>query len=1084
MENKDYVVRMVRSYLDNLSKKAIFFKQQNVFDMSMKMICRDIPYGDTLKMFFYDYAIYEMKDAYEPFMSWIRQAYYEDFADAYSVEEFVENCGVYSLQRQVFCSYITTGVCCRTLEVMMNEYEYEEKRIIESIYSSLKYIAKEKTIVMVIGQIHMAPNSVFCFLNRIFDRDDNFRFVFTYGETFLVKEYCKNEWNILMQKAEEEKMILAIDNSDDNQNSDVPDKFNFKEDEIGTYINSLTNMLHLHAFKDAKYYFDNITPHIFRIDSKICDLDKFKLLELLGMVYLGMGNYKDTLLVCEKMVPLFSSDLNIYGEYIYNYFSAKAHLLMAESSLTIKFCNNCRPLAEKLNNELLLMNIDVIETVAECGGLKELFRCNYSYQISEGVLERAKKAGNENFLAYMYIFGYDNDDESVRLIGRGEKEAIYFNKGIEIAKRLGNNNLMLNAYMKNIIRYSDGGFHRYVKLMYEKRMKIIDHDNSVRLAHTYVGLGYNAIVLEEYTKADEYFSNCLNILIENKRAEDIAETLYNMFMNYYVAGSNEKVIECIELVLKVMKLINIQGIRICNTSKMYGMLALAHFKLEQYFDCYYCLDKMELILSYIFSKKGDEKEDFWLEDLFLYYLCKANLYSYENNIEKAKEYFELSNQYLEKFDGVKFYSVAEYAIFKAKFLKKIGSEEERTEVLNDAYEYCMSHEHFVKASQLKAELDNVTYNVDIEYTMKKFPVKEIMDVCLYVGSKEELEKREKDIDFLTLCHDIMVREESDVPDVIKNTMNLIRNSFSFDRMLLIERNESCNHVIFSGGNVNLNSKDMIEIYEFFSDYKVEFMASRLDKNFKRYLKVIKKFGEDDVSTIVGIPIFSGGILVRIFIATIDIHRSFTGNRKLPDKNNLDVIKCAISQLDEAIRRIKNSCMIRIMNSKLEKAAFTDQLTGIYNRMGFDKILGDNIADTGVLLYMDLDYFKKYNDTYGHSVGDVILKGFAAIIRENLNNIGYAIRYGGDEFVAIIPEKDEAFAEKIAGNIQQQLKEDYSIRIVIDGQEITSSVGIAQYESADQTGFEIALKMADQALYYVKDNEKGKIACWSQVNSIC
>ena len=201
---------------------------------------------------------------------------------------------------------------------------------------------------------------------------------------------------------------------------------------------------------------------------------------------------------------------------------------------------------------------------------------------------------------------------------------------------------------------------------------------------------------------------------------------------------------------------------------------------------------------------------------------------------------------------------------------------------------------------------------------------------------------------------------------------------------------------------------------------------------------------------------------------------------MPDQNDLEVIKCALSQLDEAIGRIKSSNMIRIMNAKLEKAAFTDQLTGIYNRMGFDKILGDHIAGTGVLLYMDLDNFKKYNDTYGHSAGDIILKGYAAIIRDSLSHFGYAIRYGGDEFVAVIPGKDEAFAEEIAGNIQRRLREDTVIKGVIEGQELTGSIGIARYESADRTGLESALKMADKALYYVKDSEKGKVARWSQI----
>ena len=1080
MEYKDYNVRGVTSYFETLNKKAIFLKQQGLKGMSMEALCKTVQHGDMVKVYSYDFVLYEMKNAFEPFMSWIKQAYYEEFSTNDSVEEFVEKSGVYSLQREIFCSYISTGICERKLEVMMNEYDYEEERIMESIYSSLRYIAGGKTLVLAIGKIHMAPQCVLRFLNMILNREDQIRFVFTYGETFLVKEYCQNEWAAFMQKAEEDKLILTVETNDILLGSELPDKFNYKESEIGSYILFLNNMVHLHAFGDARYYFDSIMNHIYRIDSGVSDADKFKILELLGRVYLGMGDYKDALLVCEKMVPLFSNHSNLYREYVYYYFSAKAHLLMKESALTLQYCSSCRPLAEKMKDELLLMNIDVVETVAELGGLKELFRCDYSYQIKESLLERAKKAGYENFLAYMYVFGYENDKESMKRIGRGDKEPVYFNKGIEIAKRLDNKNLLLGAYMKNIILYSDHGYYKYVRELYEKRLEIIGKDDAIRVAHTYAGLGYIEIVLEDYEKADEYLRKSLDLLIEGKRAEDIAEVLYNMFVNCYAAGANEGVIECINLLIKVMKIIRLQGLKVCNASRIYGMLALAYYKQGEYFDSHYCVGRMEAILSYILNKNDEREEELWYEDLFLYHLCKANLYSYEDNLEKAAEHFELSRKYMEKHEGIKYYSYKEYAIFKGQFLEKKGLENERTEVLHEAYEYCINHDYHERASCLRAELDHTLHSREVTFQTAKLPAQQILDVCLYIGAKEELKNKEKDIDFLTLCHNIMMEEENGVQDVVNRTMDLIRNTFSFDRILFVERNEDGNSVAYVSGNVSLNQTEIADLYEFFDSYKVEFMAGRLDKSFKRYKRIVEKLGGNDVAMIVGIPLFSGGLLKRFFVAAVDVHRSFTENRSMPDQSNLAVIKCAISQMDVAIERIKNSSIVRIMNRKLEKAAYTDQLTGIFNRMGFDKILGDNTADTGVLLYMDLDYFKKYNDTYGHSIGDIILKGFAGIIHENVRTFGYAIRYGGDEFVAVLPEKDELYAERIAEAIQYRLREDDSIRNVIDGQILTSSVGIATYESADWTGLERALQRADKALYYVKQREKGRIARWSQV----
>ncbi|MDD6491048.1 MAG: GGDEF domain-containing protein [Firmicutes bacterium] len=1080
MGNKEYVEGMAASFLETLNKKAIFLKQQDLNVADIKEIYEGLPEKETVKIFFFEYALYDMKEAYGPFMQWIRQAYESEYADTYSVEEFVENCGVYSLQREVFCSYITDGLCKRKLEVLMNEYDYENERMMESVYSALKYIGGDKKLVCVIGRLHMAPVCVLRFLNRIFEREDSIRFIFTHGESFLVKGYCQDEWRTLLQKAGEGKMILVTENKERIHTMDVPDKFNYREDQIGSYIKALENMVHLQAFEDARYYFDSIIPLMDRIDAKVRDEDKFKMLELLGMAHLGMGDAKDAMLVCEKMVPLFYNSSDIYREYIYYYFSAKAHLLMEEPDLAHKFCASCRSLAEKMQNELLIMNADIVDIMAETGGWKELFRCNFSYQIGEDVLARVKKVGNENFLAYIYVFGYDNDEESVRQIGRGQKEPVYFNMGIAIAERLGNKNLLLNAYMKNIILYSDYGCYRYVRQMYEKRIEIIEKDKPLRIAHTYVGLGYNEIILEDYARADEYFRKGLTVLIEHKRAEDVAEALYNMFLNYYVAGSNRKAIDCMELLLKVMKTIHVQSLRICNTSKMYGLLALAYYKLGQYLDCFYCVDQMELIMSYVLNKDDESEKELWIEDLFLYHLCKANIFHTENRSEKAREHFEKAYRYMKKAEGAKFYSYAEYAFFYGRFLQEEGLENERRNALLEAYEYYMEHDFPLKASRMKSEMDAEPDDGDVSYKVDDLPEKEILDVCQYVGSGIELEKRKKDIDFMMLCHNFMGREGNTVSDVVKQTMNLIRNTFSFDRILFIENKPEQPDFTFVSENIELDLEEISQIIAFFQDYKVEFMAGRLDKSFQRYLAITRKIGGDEIATIMGIPMYNGGTLTRIFIAATDVHRSFTENRKIPDYNDLEVIKFAISQLDEEIARIYSSHVIHIMNEKLEKAAYTDQLTGIYNRMGLKRLLDHKLIDTGVLLYMDLDYFKKYNDTYGHSIGDSILKVFADIISENMQEYGYAIRYGGDEFLSVIPNKDEAFGEKIAENIQTRLREDAPGKIEVEGLKLTSSVGIAMYENAACDDLEGALSMADKALYYVKNNKKGGIARWSQV----
>ena len=149
-------------------------------------------------------------------------------------------------------------------------------------------------------------------------------------------------------------------------------------------------------------------------------------------------------------------------------------------------------------------------------------------------------------------------------------------------------------------------------------------------------------------------------------------------------------------------------------------------------------------------------------------------------------------------------------------------------------------------------------------------------------------------------------------------------------------------------------------------------------------------------------------------------------------------------------------------------------------MGLDKLVKEGLGENGTVLYLDLDYFKKYNDTYGHDVGDLILKSFANVLADNVKNIGYAIRYGGDEFVAIIPDKDEAFGKKLATNINKEFMENYEVKMAIEGQLISSSIGVAEYDDSSKDGIEQGLKAADLALYEVKKLGRGRVAGWSEM----
>ncbi len=124
--------------------------------------------------------------------------------------------------------------------------------------------------------------------------------------------------------------------------------------------------------------------------------------------------------------------------------------------------------------------------------------------------------------------------------------------------------------------------------------------------------------------------------------------------------------------------------------------------------------------------------------------------------------------------------------------------------------------------------------------------------------------------------------------------------------------------------------------------------------------------------------------------------------------------------------------------------------------------------------MDIDYFKSVNDNHGHDIGDEVLREFAKRIGANIRGIDLACRYGGEEFVVVMPETDASFAYAVAERLRKSIETTpIEISRAPGKLSITISIGIAASEGADDTA-EALLRRADQALYSAKRNGRNRV----------
>jgi two-component system cell cycle response regulator len=163
-----------------------------------------------------------------------------------------------------------------------------------------------------------------------------------------------------------------------------------------------------------------------------------------------------------------------------------------------------------------------------------------------------------------------------------------------------------------------------------------------------------------------------------------------------------------------------------------------------------------------------------------------------------------------------------------------------------------------------------------------------------------------------------------------------------------------------------------------------------------------------------------------------------------------------------------------------EAAITDALTGLHNRRYMETHLNglvEQAASRGkpiAVLVLDIDFFKSINDTHGHDAGDEVLREFALRIRKSIRNIDLACRYGGEEFVIVMPETDMAVARMVAERLRRKIAgEPFPISKGAKSLEVTLSIGIGALNGVGDNAASI-LKRADQALYRAKRDGRNRV----------
>lgn len=1102
----NYVDSFIHTLISGIGRKRnnyLAIKHYNRFDIPTEGIAQIKSQYPESGVYYHSFYEEDMPDAYEPFLSLIKELYQQN-QEGMTIAEFLKECGVYSQQRELIQSYMIEGICRRREEVILSEVSYEQERMVDSLIKVMLFCSRKKPFLLILNGFHLAGKSTITLMKHLFnyEENENICVLLAYNSLQTVPAHMAQVWNEYTELLEENGCVINAEMMM-NQGATEGESavFHFEPANISLYLKRLRNMYETLELERAKYYLQMIYRKIEMENLYLKEKDKFQVLELYARVSILSDDIPNALMVCESLQSVKWKYEQQEGEYLYYYLLGVTQMYSGNLKEAISCAKKCSAIAEYMKNDFYGFKAEVLEVMARMSGWHNILFCANDVEIEPDFLKKAEEYKYWNHLAYTYIYAYDNSKELFQGITGIEERLVHYRKGLDLAKKIDNQYLLVEAYRKNIMIASVHGLFEISDYYYYKWKDLVKESDPFAMANIYNGLGYNCCATEKYEKANECYNRALKLFYDLDRVDYMGETFYNMALNCILAEDFESAYTYLKLCLKIVQKKRLNDLRICNISKLFGLLALCSFRLNMIYNAKDYLKSNKQFLSHILEKdqkaiKNNIDPSFTLcdDDIFLSFYVEGLIDTEEELYEEAMKSYEAADIYVERSKGFQFFSYIQFHVAKAKLFHKMEKPEQAREELELALEYAKKHKNVQKAIQLQNILEEQSYMAKrYDLKLQKFTMEEINQIIKQAGILRDYQDIKKQMDFLTIWQKIIALDGKDKEVLIDNALSVFSINANLDGIIFIKYYNGKPQILYENTPIPLSDEMLPALEEYFTRHRSGFVTSKLQANYNEYHRVISLFGASKVCSMLCTPFYVNEKLDSIFVTYILMKDNWSSpiNRYMLDESDYNMFALVFQQLLDALAKLENDKKIQKINAKLEHSAITDFLTGLYNRDGFFQNIENMLSiclkkKHGMdmaLIYLDLDNFKYYNDTFGHDVGDMVLKEIAAILKKVSRSNGFATRFGGDEFLVVLLSAERESTERIVKQIRKKIQEAQSFIPMIEeflgekvevpeNKKVSCSMGIVLRENIQKKQeFGEIIKEADQALYTIKRTTK-------------
>ncbi|MEF3693126.1 MAG: diguanylate cyclase [Acholeplasmataceae bacterium] len=638
----------------------------------------------------------------------------------------------------------------------------------------------------------------------------------------------------------------------------------------------------------------------------------------------------------------------------------------------------------------------------------------------------------------------------------------------------------------------NGNYNEAIEFLSEG-LAITDNINdSYAKADALIGLGNVYVTIGLLDQAITHYNNSLSIVqnhgygeLESKIFNNIG-TLHEDLKNYPLAlefyqKSLDKTIEMADGYGTSIANLNIGNVYFSlnelDKSEKYILDAIQYGKENQrtllLAHSYYSLGKLykerkDFKHSIEYLRLGIEKaiesKDSYI--LFRIYIEHASTCDLVNNRDNAEKYLnkalELSKQ-----------------IGMDELMPRIHESMAQFYEKNNQHDLAYKHyQAFLEASKVVEENRRIERIKSVEYQSKL--TASLEETKIYRQLSNGLRRSYQQMHVLSNIGQAMTstHELSDIFEQLYENVNLLMNAESLGVGLYVPEANALRFDLFiekgqalDPFDLSLDNKKSWSVFSFLNRQTIK--INDIEKEYQKYIEGFAATRGNLNYSAMYAPLTVEGEVIGVFSIQAKEKNAYSDNDK-------DLLQTLASYLAIAIRNIMKTAELAKLNDKLKILSERDGLTGVANRRLYDEMfpkMWNSCIDLDcplTLMIVDIDNFKDFNDHYGHMTGDEVIKKVASLLSDGRRDEeDFVARYGGDEFIVLLPKCDLDEANNLAKKLQQDLhfiNENLNIK-----KEVTISIGIATTKPNSHRAIDNFVSLADLQLYASKENGKNKIS---------